>query len=132
MNVARKAFISLSVAGITAAGVLAGGGIASAESGAYLELDRTTVAQGETVNVLARCDTGEALNLVGSEAFAPTGQDGPYEGNGGVAVFTREVAGNLEGQAGIRTDVAPGTYRVTERCGGGNAGGVDITVLPAS
>lgn len=112
------------------AGLLASTGVAAADTGAYLRLDHTTVHRGELVHVVAGCGDGSLLNLVGSEAFAPTGQDGPYDGDGGVAVFTRQANGLAVGAATIRADIAPGRYHVGERCGGGNAGGLDLTLRP--
>ncbi|GAA1946908.1 hypothetical protein [Amycolatopsis minnesotensis] len=126
MNIVRTAFVALSVAGIAAAG----SGVASADGGTYLHLDRTTVTTGDTVRVVARCSDGEGLNFVGSEAFSPTGDDGPYQGNGGVVPFHDEADGGLKGSTVVRADVAPGVYHVGQRCGGGNAGGVDLTVTP--
>lgn len=126
MNTVRTAFVALSVAGIAAAG----SGVASADGGTYLHLDRTTVATGDTVHVSAKCDDGEGLNFVGSEAFTPTGDDGPYQGNGGVVPFHDRSDGSATGETVIRADVAPGVYHVGQRCGGGNAGGVDLTVTP--
>ncbi|WP_158881177.1 hypothetical protein [Amycolatopsis anabasis] len=127
----RKAFSSLAVAGAAAAALLATAPTASAGQPAELRLDRTTVAYGEALHVLARCDEGETLNHVGSEAFVPTGDDGPYEGNGGVVKFTRFSDAGAEGDTTIRNDIAPGTYHVGLRCGGGNAGGSEITVVAA-
>jgi hypothetical protein len=126
MNALRTTAITVAAL----AGLLASTGTASAGTGAYLRLDHTTVHRGELVHVVAGCGDGSLLNLVGSEAFAPTGQDGPYDGDGGVAVFTRQADGLLSGAATIRADIAPGRYHVGERCGGGNAGGLDLTLRP--
>jgi hypothetical protein len=136
---ARTTFVLLSTAGL----LLTGSGIAAAstsatntaitntaEETAYLRLDRTVAHEGDSVKIFARCGAGELLGLVGSEAFAPTGQDGPYEGNGGVARFTARIDDGLAGEATIRRDIAPGHYHVGQRCGGGNAGGLELTVIP--
>jgi len=127
---ARTTFVSLTAASL----LLAGSGIATANTMAgetvpYLKLDRTIVSTGDHIKVFARCGGGELLNLVGSEAFAPTGADGPYEGNGGVAHFTARIDDGLEGEATIRDGIAPGHYHVGQRCGGGNAGGAELTVV---
>lgn len=130
MNVMKKALVALSATGATLTGLALGGGMASADPEASLQLDKTSVAPGDTVNVVATCGAGEGVNMVGSEAFAPTGQDGPYTGNGGTAVFGDDQRGDeKQGIATIR-DVGPGTYHVGQRCGGGNAGGLEIHVLP--
>jgi hypothetical protein len=126
MNALRKSVITVA----TLAGLVASTGVAFAGTGAYLRLDHMTVHKGDLVHVVAGCGDGGLLNLVGSEAFAPTGQDGPYDGDGGVAVFTRQANGLAVGAATIRADIAPGRYHVGERCGGGNAGGLTITLRP--
>ncbi|PXY32241.1 hypothetical protein [Prauserella muralis] len=102
--------------------------VASATAPAFLVVDKSTVAPGELVRVSAGCPLGEGVNHVGSAAFAPTGHDGPYSGNGGVARLTAQAAGAAAGRAVIRPDAAPGRYDVTLRCGGGHAGTTTLDV----
>ncbi|PXY17211.1 hypothetical protein BAY59_37270 [Prauserella coralliicola] len=101
---------------------------APAAASSVLFVDKSTVSPGEVVHVTARCPLAEGINHVGSPAFTATGHDGPYTGNGGVAVLTEHVGGVGSGHARIRTDAAPGTYPVVLRCGGGHAADVQLTV----
>lgn len=134
MRTIRHALGSACVVVAAAAFALVGSaGMASADTESYLRLDKPIVTAGETVGVLAGCGEDEILGTVGSAAFAPTDQDGPYEGNGGAVVFSsRSEGGEASGHATIRSDAAPGTYHVGQRCSGGNTGGAQITVLPTS
>ncbi|AXB46891.1 hypothetical protein [Amycolatopsis albispora] len=126
MATLRRALI-VSTATLALAGAAAGTASAST-TGAFLTLDKEIVRAGEQVRVLAGCGV-EGLNLVGSTAFAPTGQDGPYTGNGGVAVFAVRSSALSWGTATVRADAAPGVYQVSERCGGGHAGSRELTVV---
>ncbi|MFF5986374.1 hypothetical protein [Prauserella flavalba] len=101
---------------------------APASAGSLLLVDKSTVSPGGVVHVTARCPLAEGISHVGSPAFTATGHDGPYTGNGGVAVFTEHVGGMGSGHARIRSDAAPGTYPVVLRCGGGHAAEVPLTV----
>jgi hypothetical protein len=130
MRFLNKAATAASIAGISAACLIGGSAaVAVADTAPFVHLHPTVVSAGDRVNVTAGCgDSGEGLNWVGSHAFAPTGNDGPWEGNGGVARITKVVNGTYYGYATI-ANVQPGSYWVGERCGGGNAGGVYISVV---
>ncbi|MBK1783978.1 hypothetical protein [Prauserella cavernicola] len=101
-----------------------------ATADATLLVDKSIVSPGEVVHVTAKCPYAEGISHVGSPAFAATGADGPYAGNGGVAVLTARSGGFGIGRAEIRADIAPGVYPVVLRCGGGNAGTVELTIPP--
>ncbi|MGC7095879.1 hypothetical protein ACPZ19_14500 [Amycolatopsis lurida] len=123
MSTLRRALIvSTAILALTA------GTASAAPTGSFLRLDKEIVRAGEQVRVVAGCGV-EGLNLVGSTAFAPTGQDGPYTGNGGVAVFTVRSSALSWGTATVRADAMPGVHPVSERCGGGHAGSRELTVV---
>ncbi|GAB3499879.1 hypothetical protein [Amycolatopsis cihanbeyliensis] len=123
----RNLLVAIPIASLT---LLTATAPATATPAPFLRVDKTTVSPGMVVHVSAYCGRREGLNHVGSAAFAPTGHDGPYQGNGGVVVFTERTPGGGEGYAEIRADAVPGTYYVGQRCGGGNAGGLTLTVTP--
>jgi hypothetical protein len=132
MRFLGKALTATSVAGVAAACLVGGSGLAAADTQASLHLNPTTATQGELIKIFATCGADEGLNYVGSEAFQPTGGQGPYApGGGGIAKITKRHNGRYYGYVFVRNDIAPGTYHVGERCGGGNAGGVDLTVVNA-
>lgn len=130
MRAISRTLAALSIAGLSTAGVLGTAAVASAADVPSLHLDQRTYAPGEVVELSADC-AGDGLNFIGSAAFAPTGHDGPYTGNGGVATITAQRDGVSRGHAVIAADTEPGDYHVGQRCSGGNAGGVMITVTQA-
>lgn len=120
----RKTLITLFTVLLAAAATLGVAGTASAQS-APITLDHTHVQPGDTVHITGRSGP-EALNWVASKAFVRQPHD-PYPGEGGSAVITSHHDGHFAGHATI-VDVPPGTYDVSVRIGGGNAGSVPITV----
>ncbi|MFI6024352.1 hypothetical protein [Amycolatopsis magusensis] len=126
MSTLRRALL-VSTATLALAGAAAAPAGAT-PTGSFLKLDKEIVRAGEQVRVVAGCGV-DGLNFVGSAAFAPTGQDGPYTGNGGVAVFDVRTTAVSWGSATVRADAMPGSYQVSERCGGGHAGSKELTVI---
>ena len=122
--------ISRALAAMSIAGLASGTfGVASAGAAPVpsLHLDHASYAPGQVVKLSVSC-AGDGLNYVGSTAFKPTGHDGPYTGNGGTAKITSQQGGELHGYAVIAPHAKPGKYDVGQRCGGGNAGGTELTV----
>src|SRR5262245_56180658 len=107
--------------------VIAFAGSASATS---IVVSRTTVATGETVVVSgdtivngSHCATGDDVTLI-SNAFVGHAE---FAGEGAVSTPV-DATGHFSVSVTINAAVAPGTYTITGRCGGGNLG-VEATLV---
>lgn len=114
---------------LSTAALLTAGAAAAGASAAPVQLSKATVQAGDVVEVSGEAGQ-EGLNWVASAAFVrQTDEDGdPYPGNGGSAHVTTDADGHFHGSARV-AQVAPGSYDVSVRIGGGNAGSVTITVV---
>ena len=102
----------------TAALALAGSS-AAAPSRISLRVRPTIVAPGALVRVSGNadgCPRGDVVMAL-SRAFAGPG----FAGLGGISARVR-ARGAFSGTGRVRRYAAPGRYRVTARCGGGNLG----------
>lgn len=95
-----------------------------------LQVSPTSVAAGGSVQVSGTCEantSGFAL----SHAFL---HDATHDFAGvGAAPFQTDAAGSFSVAAAVPADIAPGSYDVTARCGGGNLGiTATLTVTAAS
>ena len=103
-------------------------------SAASINVSPSTVAPGGNValsgDILANgtpgCDVTGTVTLI-SDAFAGLGE---FAGVGATTA-TADASGNFTTTVTLSPSVAPGTYDITGRCGGGNLGvSASLTVSP--
>lgn len=114
---------ALLVGALLAAGATS---VAASPGAAPVSLSKTSAHVGELVEVSGEAGR-EGLNWVASGAFVRQ-QDDPYPGDGGSARVHTDRDGHFHGTARIAA-VPPGSYPVSVRIGGGNAGSVTIKVV---
>lgn len=117
----RRLLASVLVAAATTAGVTLGTALPAAA--ADFTVSPTSIAAGGNVQVTGNCEASTGGFAI-SQAFL---HDATHDFAGvGAAPFSTDASGNFTTSASIPATIAPGSYDVTVRCGGGNLG---ITVV---
>lgn len=102
----------------------------AAEQTASLHVTPSTVPAGGSVEVTGTCDPNSEGFAI-STAFL---HDATHDFAGvGAAAFHTDPAGHFSVTAQVPTNIMPGQYSASARCGGGNLGiAATLTVIPAS